>query len=215
MAGSYLSVRSAKNASRQRRSTSYGNNEVLTELHKTIVGGRSVYIPKSLVEEGKELSQFLREDTSLTTREKKEIAREYRERVYEYDTSWRAERLAHFVERMPDVVQGLINMDKAGFFTAEERQVLDDIIRNLSEMDEQTRAEFFEAEADLFADMAEYYKILKKYGYGIGTEISQETFESEQAEFLRSKGYGSWAAYREGMASTLRTIRRRTGQYLE
>lgn len=215
MAKGFLSVRRAKHASSQRRSTSYGNMDVLTELHKTVVGGRSVWIPKSLQVEGMELANYLKETTELTNTEKRELAREYRQRVYEYDTSWRQERLAHFIERMPDVVEGLLKADKAGFFNAEEKQILDDIINNLSEMDDETRAEFFETEKDLFTDLADYYILLKKYGFGIGNQVNPKELADKDLDYIHEKGYSSWEDYRAGMTSKLRTIRRRTGQYLE
>ena len=215
MAKGFLSVRRAKYASSQRRSTSYGNMDVLTELHKTVVGGRSVWIPKSLQVEGMELAKYLNETTELTGTEKRELAREYRQKVYSYDANWRQERLAHFLERMPDVVEGLLRADQAGFFNAEERQILDDIINNLSEMDDETRAEFFETEKDLFEDLADYYILLKRYGFGIGIDINPEEISDKDMEYIHSKGYSSWEDYRAGMTTKLRTIRRRTGQYLE
>ena len=214
MAKGLLSVRAAKHANQQRRSTRFGNNDVLTELHRTVVGGKTVYIPKSMVAEGKELSQLLKEDTTMTLAEKTELARDYRRRAYEYDASWRAERLAHFVERMPDVVEGLLKADEAGFFNAEEHQILDDIINNLAEMDDETRAQFFEDNRDLFADLAGFYTLLKRYGYGIGNAVTEADIAEKDMDFIHKKGYSSWSSYREGMITNLRTIRRRTGQYL-
>lgn len=173
-------------------------------LYEVSLRGRKLKVTQAEREEIRDMERLLNDSASGTVRERRRWAKEFERDVLERVSLRQQQKLASFLSRMPSVVQGMLKARDSGYLNAYTSRYLDEIVNIIAQMDELEREQFYVEYGDLFADISDYYEMLRRYSYS-----PDKTFALTDADMerLHQKGYSSFESYKRDMEANIKHVR--------
>lgn len=173
-------------------------------LYEVSLRGRTLKVTQAEREEIRDMERLLNDPASGTVRERRKWAKEFERDVLERVSLRQQQKLASFISRMPSIVQGMLKARDSGYLNAYTSRYLDEIVNIIAQMDELEREQFYVEYGDLFADISDYYEMLKRYSYS-----PDKTFALIDADMerLHQKGYSSFESYKSDMEANIKHVR--------